>query len=142
MTKFKFKDREQIERLLKNADDIDETIRLIQKFKELKKTRTPFYLTYPDFDDILKWKLRSQYGRAKLKRKCNTPDIVEQITKTAFSLTHPDKEIETIFKLRLLKVLVGVETAVASSILTLCFPDDFGVVDFRIWRQLFGEKKA
>ena len=31
--------------------------------------------------------------------------------------------------------------SVASAILTLCFPDKYSVIDFRGWRQIFGEEK-
>lgn len=142
MSSFNFLSRNQIIELLDNADDIVETKRLISKFENLKFSRNPFYLTENDFEEILKWKLRSQYGRQKTQRQKNTTQIIEIVTKAAFSIGHINKDIEAYFKLRMLRTLVGVETAVASAILTLCFPNDFGVIDFRIWRTLFGEKKT
>jgi hypothetical protein len=139
---FGFKNREQIDGLLSRADDNVETERLLRKFEELKGSRVPFFLTEGDFEDILRWKLRSQYGRQKEQRKKNTPEIVKAVTMAAFSIAHIDKDAEAFFRLRMLKTLVGVETAVASAILTLCYPNEYAVVDFRNWRQMFGDRKT
>jgi hypothetical protein len=138
---FNFKDACHIEKLLQNTDDNHETKRLLKKFTSLKSERAPFYLTAKEFEEVLRWKLRSQYGRTSEKRKRNTPTLIETVTKAAFSISHPDEEMETRFKLHMLRTLIGVETAVASAILALCYPERYGVVDFRIWRQLFGEER-
>jgi hypothetical protein len=139
---YTFKNREQILGLLSRTDDEQITKDLIHYFDNLKKVRSPLYLDAEDFEKILKWKLRSQFGRQKAIRAKNTPEIIKIVTQAAFSITHNDPELEGYFRIRTLKVLVGVETAVASAILTVCYPDQYGVIDFRIWRQLFGEKKS
>ena len=36
----------------------------------------------------------------------------------------------------------GVGTGVASAIMALSFPDTYGVVDFRVWKVVFGESKT
>ncbi len=132
-----FKDRNQIKEFILQADDNNETKKLIQQFDDLKKTRMPFYLTASEVEQILTWKLRNQFSRQTKIRQNNTENNIELITKTTFSLTHKNKEIETALKLKSLTLLYGVEIPVASAILTLCLPEIYSVVDFRNWRQLF-----
>jgi hypothetical protein len=134
-----FTSKEQIQELIGRADDSSETKRLINKFKELKNTRVPFYLTLGDFDEVLLWKLRRQYGRQLKFRERNTDSNIQVITKAAFLVEHSDKNYETELRLKLLVTLSGVEVPVASAILTLCFPDKYSVIDFRNWGQIFGK---
>ena len=132
-----FKDKKQIEELINQADDKSETKNLTQQFDKLKQTRTPFYLTATELERILAWKLRTQFGRQIKIRLNNTEENIQLITKTAFLLTHKNKDIETALKLKSLTLLYGVEIPVASSILTLCYPKNYSVIDFRNWRQIF-----
>ena len=132
-----FKGKNQIEALINQADDKSETKNLIQQFDKLKQTRKPFYLTANEIEQILNWKLRTQFGRQSKIRLNNTEENIQLITKTTFLLTHKNKDIETSLKLKSLKLLYGVEIPVASSILTLCYPEIYSVIDFRNWRQLF-----
>lgn len=132
-----FSDRQQIEDLIIQADDTNQTKKIIKQFDNLKKIRSPFYLTRTELDQIFKWKLRTQYGRQTKIRLKNTNENIEIITKTAFLLTHEDKDIETSLKLKSLTLIYGVEIPVASSILTLCYPNKYSVIDFRNWRQIF-----
>ena len=135
-----FKDKIQIEKLINQADDKNETKSLIQQFERLKQNRTPFYLTAKELEQILNWKLRTQFGRQTKIRQNNTEENIQLITKTAFLLTHQNEEIETALKLKSLTLLYGVEIPVASSILTLCYPEKYSVIDFRNWRQIFNQK--
>ena len=64
------------------------------------------------------------------------------ITKAAFAITHVDPNYETVLKLKILSTLTGVATRVASAILTLCYPEQFAVIDFRNWRQINGFEKS
>lgn len=134
-----FKNKNQIEELINQADDKNETKKLIQQFDKLKQTRTPFYLTANELEKILNWKLRTQFGRQTKIRQNNTEENIRLITKTTFLLTHYDKDIETALKLKSLTLLYGVEIPVASSILTLCYPEKYSVIDFRNWRQVFNQ---
>ena len=135
-----FANRAQIERLLNQADDNDQTKNLINFFNNLKKTRTPFYLTAKDLEQIFKWKLRTQFGRQTKIRLNNTDENIALITRTTFLLTHNNKDIETALRLKSLTLIYGVEIPVASSILTLCYPEKYSVIDFRNWRQIFKPK--
>lgn len=137
----KFQSVLQIHDLISRTDDIGETQRLITKFTELKKTRLPFYLTIEEFDEILHWKLRRQYHRQSKIRELNTDLFVKIITQSAFATENADENYETAQRLKMLIKLNGVQIPVASAILTLCFPDKYSVIDFRGWRQIFGEEK-
>jgi len=138
----RFKNREQIQNLIEQTDDIQETKRLISKFKKLQEIRKPFFLTKEDFEEILEWKLGGQYWRSEKIRKKNTGELIELITKTAFEITHEDKDFETELRINTLTLLKGVGIPVASSILALCVPEKYAVIDYRNWEQLFGERKT
>lgn len=132
-----FKDKSEILNLIKSADNLSETKELTGYFQKLKKERNDFYLTLDELKRILKWKLRSQLGRHITKREANTEENVIIITKAAFAIIHNDKDFETGLKLKLLSTLTGVGIPVASAILTLCYPKQFSVIDFRNWRQVY-----
>ena len=137
-----FKDKNEIISLNNQADDSGETKELIKHFKKLKSDRIPFYLNEKDFELILKWKLRSQYKRQSNYRKLNNEEIIKSISKVAFGISHRNINYETKLKINLLCTIRGVGIPVASAILTLCYPNEYGVIDFRIWRQLFTKKKS
>ncbi len=121
--------------------DDDNTEEIKSELLTAQQNRQPFYLTSDEFDKILKWKLRSQYGRQKEIRKANTEETIKTITRTAFSITHSDPEYEIELKLGILSLLKGVGIPVASAILALNFPERYTVIDYRVWRQVFDEVK-
>ena len=123
------------------SKDYEETKELKKELQSLRQRRNPFYLTLSEFDKILRWKLGKQYNRQKKRRESNSEELVRTITQTAFQITHPDKEYEVELRLGILCLLRGVGVPVASAILALTFPEEYGVIDFRAWRQLFGEEK-
>lgn len=107
-----------------------------------QQCRQPFYLTYGEFDKILKWKLRSQYGRQKELRKANTIETIKLLTRLAFSISHSDPDYEIELKINILCLLKGVGVPVASAILALNYPEKYTVIDYRVWRQVFDEDKS
>ena len=134
-------DRKTILDTVHNSVDYHKTEKLVSHLGLFKKERPDFFLTSADLEKILDWKLRDQIGRQRKIREKNTDEIVEKITKTAFAIVHPNNEIETEFKISILTTLKGVGIPVASSILTLSYPNKYAVIDFRNWRQLYGVKK-
>lgn len=130
-----------IKSYLRSAVDFDETEKIKQHLRSLKQSRNPFYLDFNDFDRILKWKLRQQYGRQKSLRSKNTEEIIKKISSLALNITHEDKDYVLELRFKILMALRGVEVPVASAILALCFPEQYAVIDFRGWRQIFGVKK-
>lgn len=128
----------EIEALVEEAlIESDSTCEILKQFDVLKTQRTPFYLDLADLEVVLKWKLRGQEGRQKAFRAFNTDDNVIAITKAAFAIHHVNEDYETRLRLNLLTALAGVKIPVASAILTLCFPNEYSVIDFRNWRQVF-----
>ena len=125
----------------RTAADFDEAEQLKEHLHSLKQVRNPFYLDLNDFDRILRWKLRQQYARQKSLRSKNTEGIIKDITCLAFNISHEDEDYELEFRLRLLTTLRGVGIPVASAVLALCYPEQYAVIDFRGWRQIFGVEK-
>lgn len=126
-----------INSLLASARETSNFDSLILKFQKIQRERVPFYLNQCEFEEILHWKLRSQFERQKGNRALNTESIVKTITEAAFTITHELEEKEIELKLKLLCSLYGVRIPVASAVLTLCCPQKYSVIDFRNWRQIF-----
>ncbi len=133
---------EQIAPFRSSSDDYDLTEQLKSRFARLRRERQPLYLTQSEFDDISKWKLRGQYGRQREIRAVNTEGTIETVTGAALSIVHPDQGYEAELKVGILCCLRGVGVPVASAVLALVFPEKYGVVDFRGWRQVFDEIKT
>lgn len=66
-----FKDKQEILTLIKKAHEDTLTKEIISRFEKLKKERSEFYLNFEELEEILKWKLRTQFGRQKTKRGNN-----------------------------------------------------------------------
>lgn len=123
------------------SDDYNEAERLKREFTKLRTRRCPFFLTKDEFDEILRWKLGQQYGRQRGFRQLNTDEIIRSVTSLALSVTHNDRDYEMKLRIGILCVLRGVGIPVASAVLALVFPREYAVIDFRVWRQFFGERK-
>ncbi len=131
----------QIRDLREAASGFEKTKLLKEKLAKLREERRPFFLTADEFDEILRWKLDTQYGRRKAHRTKNTDEIIRAITGLALNITHEDEDYEIELRARILSSLRGVALPVASAILTIIYPEKYAVIDFRNWRQIFGERK-
>ena len=131
----------QIAPLRQQQTGFDETEQLKAKLAQLRYARQPFYLNAEEFEEILEWKLGQQMGRQRKMRTANTEEIIRPITGVALSISHSDQEYELELRVRTLCVLRGVGVPVASAILALTFPEKYAVIDFRGWRQIFGEER-
>lgn len=129
----------QIAPLRTDSIDYEETEQLKAELARLRRERQPLYLTAAEFEKILRWKLGQQIGRQRKRRSANTEEIIRQVTGLALTITHPDKEYELELRMGILCSLRGVAVSVASAVLALVFPEEYAVIDFRSWRQLFGE---
>jgi len=125
-----------------SSDDYELTERLKARFAQLRQERKPLFLTSEEFEEILRWKLRGQYGRQRERREANTEEVIRVVTGAALTATHPDEEYETELRVGILCALRGVGVPVASAVLALVFPEKYAVIDFRGWRQVFGEEKT
>lgn len=124
------------------SDDYSLTEYLKSRFRQLRGERQPFYLNSAEFDEILHWKLRGQYGRQREMRKANTDEVIRVVTGVALTITHPDEKYELELRMSMLCTLRGVGVPVASAVLALVFPDRYAVIDFRGWRQVFDEERT
>lgn len=112
-----------------------------EKFQRLRRQREPFYLTASEFDEILRWKLRGQYARLRSRRETDDR-VIREVTQAAFRIVHPDREYQLELRMGILCSLRGVGVPVASAVLALVFPEEYAVIDYRVWRQVFGELKS
>lgn len=126
---------------LRAAANDEKTQELTRKFRQLREERDPFYLTRKDLDPVFRWKLRSQYGRVRKKLEQNSDERFQVVTRLAFSIALDDKDLELELRTAVLTTLRGVGVPVASAILALVEPENYCVIDFRVWRQMFGEDR-
>ena len=124
------------------SSDMAETNRLLEKFRTKWKDACSVYLTYSELDEVMKWKLRGQYGRTVRYRQGLTDETVRTVTKAAFGIRLQEKSLELRMRIGVLTVLPGVGVPVASAILALVDPETYGVLDFRAWRQVFPNKQV
>src|SRR6266849_1067041 len=119
--------------------DGDEEWAITQQLKnDLLVHRNPVRgLTLPLFDRILDWKRRRQRGRTEHHRDNVEEQMLRDITCCAFLLTHKDRRYLAATRLKLLSSLPGVGYGVASSIMTLVFPEEYAIIDFRVWKVIF-----
>ena len=132
----------QIESMRGRQADLAETQALKAELAALRQTRNPLFLTFEDLEKILAWKLGRQIGRQREKRLENTDELIRKVTGLALSLRHKDPEYELELRVQILCALRGVGMGVASAVLALVFPNQYAVIDFRGWRQLFDEEKT
>ena len=131
----------QIVRLRGQQIDHVQTEQLKAKLRHLRNHRRPFYLTEADFEEILRWKFGQRANRPLCRRAANTDEVIRAVTGLALTITHPDKDYELELRVSILSALRGVSILVASAVLALTFPDEYAVIDFRVWRQLFGQQR-
>ncbi len=132
---------DQIQAYRTTYEDYAEAERIKALIAALRVSRKPFYLNLAELEPILRWKLRTQFKRQEDIRKANTDGVVRKITECAFGIRHSDADYETELRVRILCCMRGVAVPVASAILALSEPSHYCVIDFRGWRQVFGEDK-
>ncbi|MEW6577896.1 MAG: hypothetical protein AB1435_01750 [Chloroflexota bacterium] len=126
-----------------SSDDYALTEQIKSHFAQVRQERHPSsYLTLAEFDEALHWKLRGQYERQRKWRQSNTDDVIRTVTGIALSVAHSDPDYEIELRVGILCALRGVGVPVASAVLALVFPEEYAVIDFRGWRQVFDELKS
>jgi hypothetical protein len=123
------------------APDGDTTEKLKLNFRRLRKNRRPFFLEVSEFDEILHWKLGSQYGRVSRHRDLLLDTTIPIVTRAAFEARAAERGETLKIRTGVLTSLPIVGVPVASAILTLVMPEEYGVIDFRGWRQVFGDER-
>ena len=122
--------------------DHQETERLKAALADLRAKRSPMYLTLSELDPILDWKLGTQRNRSRRWWRLKTDDLIRDVTSLALNLRHPDAEYQLELRTGILTAVRGIGVSVASAILALVYPEEYAVIDYRVWRQLFGEEKT
>ena len=108
-------------KLIKETKEAKE---LISKFKDAKsKGRFTKQLLF----EIAKWKSHRRAYLCKLNRN-------RIVNKTFHELLFLSNEKDKMQRLRKLK---GVQVPVASAVLTMTDPKNYGVIDFRVWQTLY-----
>jgi hypothetical protein len=132
----------QIAHLRYASDNYAETERMKARLARLRDERDPLFLTASEFDEILRWKLRTQLNRHFHSRTANTDSIIRHVTGSALTITSDDRDYEIQLRVNILCALRGVAVPVASAVLALVYPNDYAVIDFRSWRQVFSPAPA
>lgn len=132
----------QIASLRGKSEDTQAARDLEEHFRRLRAKRPEVFLTPEDLDQVLRWKLRGQYGRQERLRLANTPEIIEAVTRLALNIDHIDPDYRDELRVHTLCALRGVGIPVASAILAVVYPEEYAVIDFRGWRQVFDEPRS
>ena len=106
-----------------NTPETKSAKKLIEELHEIKKRR---FFTKEEFYKIAMWKS----PRPKKLYLKNSEEEIENISKKVLSSNSLDE------KINLLTSLKGVSIAVASAILTIIEPKNYGIIDIRVWQLL------
>jgi len=119
------------------------TLSLKQKIKDHLAKNPGKGFSLDLFNEIVTWKLNRQEGRTRHTRGAKvTEDLLRDITTCAFGLQHTtDRDSLTRARLMVLQGIPGVGMGIASAILALTFPDEYGVIDDIVWRVIYGTEK-
>lgn len=112
--------------LIKENLDTPETEEALKLMEELKDVKDKGFLSQKQFYDVVMWKT----PRPKKHYLSNSEEQIREVSKKIL-LSNSDDE-----KVNLLTSLKGVSIAVASSLLTIIDPKNYGIIDIRVW-QLF-----
>lgn len=123
-----------------NTNDPDwvATVALKQKIKAHVGQPPSTGLSLALFNEIVTWKLAGQEDRTRHHRAKLTDALVRHITACAFSVVHSDPDYLMRARLYVVQGISGVSMGVASAIIALTFPDQYCVIDPRIWKAIYG----
>lgn len=102
--------------------------------RELRNVKRRGYFTKGQFLQMCYWKS----PRPLKQYKSNSEDLIRSVSKKVFATRFEKRRIE------LLKRLKGVSIPVASAILMLTDPLNYGIIDIRVWQllHLYGSVKT
>jgi len=106
--------------------DIKETLEAEQLIDQMSFSKGKGFFTMGILYDILDWKS----PRNKNYWNDNDNDYVKEVSTKFFLLTDDEERIDC------LQELHGVRVSVASAILALIYPENYGVIDFHVWQLL------
>jgi len=113
----------------------------IEREKEIgNHLRAARELSKADLIEVIEWKFKDLKGRqTRVTRYAKRTDdlVLKKVTRLVFDLM--DKKYDE-YKLNLLCIFDGIGVAIASVILTFYDPQNYGVFDIHVWRELFGKE--
>ncbi len=111
-----------------NTPETEEALNLIQKLSDIKEKG---FFSKEQFYAVAMWKT----PRPKKHYLNNSKEEIEKISKKVLLSNSEDEKISLLISLK------GVSIAVASSLLTIINPKDYGIIDIRVWQllHLYGE---
>ena len=115
--------------LLKNIADFEDA-KTLKLFEEFKFLNNQDFLSKEQILKILMWKS----PRPKHFYNSNSEEKIKEVTSIAFKTDNDS------LKIHILTALKGVSYPAASAILMFHNPQEFGVIDIRVWRQLYKAK--
>lgn len=118
---------DSLEELIKNNLNNEEELQTAELINKLSQAKERGYCNQAEFMDICMWKS----ARPKKLYLENSEEDIMKITKEAFVTKYEKRKID------LLTELKGVSIPTASAILTLVYPEDYGVIDIRVWQILY-----
>jgi len=121
------KDYRNLSELIKNKLSREEDLNTKKLINELKKVRKQGYFTKDEFLKMCSWKS----PRPKRYYESNSAELIEDISKNVISTKYEKRKIDLLTKLK------GVNIPTASAILTLIDPQNYGVIDIRVWQLLY-----
>jgi len=92
-------------------------------------------LSEEEFFKIIIWKSNWSKGRV-LTGIRKSGKSVNQIMREVYNAKTPEEKVKTLIKIK------GIGLPIASAILTVCYPEEFTVLDSRVWDILFKDKKV
>ena len=127
---------------IKNMDSLEKYLKYYYCFLENylfeevnKNFQNNGYLTSEEFFAIVIWK--SNRSKTNVRRGIEkTKKTIRTITSEVFQAETPEQKLNTLIS------IPNIGIPIASAILTVCYPDDFTVVDYRACTALkdFGEE--
>jgi len=121
------KEYSTIEELIKENLDTKEHAETLKLINELKDVKKRGYFTKEEFLKMGMWKS----PRPKQQYLKNSEEEIISISKKALSTKFEKRKIE------LLTSLKGVSIPTVSAFLTLIDPQNYGVIDIRVWQILY-----
>jgi len=121
------KEYKTIEELIKKNLSREEDAKTLKLMRELKDVKKRGYFTRDEFLKMANWKS----ARPKQRYRKNSEEDIISISKKVLSTKFEKRRME------LLTTLHGVRIPTASAILTLIDPENYGVIDIRVWQVLY-----
>jgi len=100
--------------------------------RDFKKNKT---LSDEEFFKIVIWKSNRAKGKV-LRGIKKSRKSVKELMRKVYNVRTPEEKVETLIKIK------GIGLPIASAILTVCYPNEFTVLDYRVWDILFKDKKV